>query len=230
MYAVSIGRFHQNHVCILNVFRIFQDRPVRRAQIPAENQFGRRRQAVCTGFLDPQLDTGGAEHMAGLSEAHGNAFSQFFFDIVKDRCQVLDRFNGIIYRVNGFFVFSAQTVVLLISVFCFTHLNVCAVTQHNIRQIRRRVRAEDFRMKSLLHEKRQSAAMIDVSMTQDDKIDFFRFKRKRETVSLLAFAPSLKHTAVQQKTVPLRFDQMTGTGHAVCCTAEPDFHTYCLPS
>ena len=103
-------------------------------------------------------------------------------------------------------------------------LNSGAVTQHNSRDIRRRSTAENGASKAGLKQAGQIPAMIDMSVRQNDRIDFLRSAPKTFILWTDFFPASLKQTAVQQQPDRVRLDKMLTASDFTGGTEECDFH------
>lgn len=92
-------------------------------------------------------------------------------------------------------------------------LDLGGIGKHDRQQVLRGRRTEDRSGKTLAHQIRQVAAVIDVGMTQHDRIDGRGRKRKLTVTAPRLGTRTLKQTAVQQNALAPRLDEVHGTRH-----------------
>ncbi len=134
------------------------------------------------------------------------------------RCiiQIIDR-NDL--RLSG----AAPLTVLLLRL---ALLNVRAVTQHDIRQILRRVRADDLPVEAEFVRVRDHSCVVNVCVCQQDVVDVRIFHRKR---CVLVDVLTLLHTAVHQDRLSASFQKMLGAGDLVIRSYKCKFHNFPSP-
>ena len=67
--------------------------------------------------------------------------------------------------------------------------------------------------KAAAHELRHQAAVVDMGMRQQHRVDIGRAKRKRAVVQLLQRLRPLEQPAIDQQAPGRRLEQMAGAGH-----------------
>ena len=77
---------------------------------------------------------------------------------------------------------------------------------------------------AMFHQERKASAMIDMSVTQDDRIDATRIKRKRICVACLTLDSTLDHPAVEQDRVTAEVKNVTRTRDLAGGTKKLDVH------
>jgi hypothetical protein len=82
-------------------------------------------------------------------------------------------------------------------------LKMAGVGQHHRAEFDRRLGREDRTAKPLLDQTRNPAAMVKVSVRENDCINLARRNRRVLPVALAPFLLSLKHSAIDQNLKPL---------------------------
>lgn len=71
--------------------------------------------------------------------------------------------------------------------------------------------------------------MIDMRMTEHDRINAADIERERIAVKLRLVTPALNQPAIEQNTKVACLDQMARSGNAFCRTQTLDMHYLCCP-
>lgn len=103
-------------------------------------------------------------------------------------------------------------------------MNVCTVLEHNSQKIRRCVRAVNRAFESALYKERQSAAVIDVRVAENNAFNFSRVERERFFVHSVHFLAALELSAVQKNLMVVRGYHVAGAGNSYRCSAKFYFH------
>ena len=91
-------------------------------------------------------------------------------------------------------------------------LNVRGVGQDERAQIARARRAEDAAAKSAADQPRQIAAVIEMRVREDHRVDALGIDRQRRPVAEPQLLQALKETAVDEHAVAAEVEQMFGAG------------------
>ena len=103
-------------------------------------------------------------------------------------------------------------VSVFVGVAGFLLLQVRRVRQHDGAQVARARRAEDASSKSLRHETRQVAAVIEMGMRQHHGVEARRVNGKGRPVALPQFLEPLKQAAIHEDAAAAQIDQMLRAG------------------
>ena len=181
---VAVGRLEQQHVGALDRRRVRQHGPAVAAEVAAEQH---------RLVADPESRVGRPEQMTGIDELDLHAGHDRHRTVVADRLKLRQRPRRVelgIERQRGR-VLRIAVPVRLARVF---FLNVRGIGQDERAQIARARRAEDAAAESAGDQPRQVAAMIEVRMRQDDRVDPPRDRSEARPSSVRA-APSAPETA-----------------------------------
>ena len=116
--------------------------------------------------------------MAGIVKDEPDLFIQGNQLVVENR---LHQFQGFLRILNGIQWLNSGLIAslcLLVGPLSFLFMNVSAVPKHDSKQIRCGIGTIDRAPVSPFHQQRQPAAVVNVSMAQNDIINFFRIKGK----------------------------------------------------
>ncbi len=135
--------------------------------------------------------------MAGRQEVELDARCDGYFAVESDRLQLHQGARGIVARIQR------QSRVMLrvplpICLACILFLDVCGIGQHHRTQILRAWRAEDTAAKSIRDEPRQIAAMVEMGVREDNRVDAAGGKRQRLPVAFPQFLQALEEPAVDE--------------------------------
>jgi len=98
---------------------------------------------------------------------------------------------------------------------CFLFLQVAGIEQHQPRQVARRGTGDDLAPETVVHEKGQAAAVVEVRMGEEQEIDACRIESERLSVLFVKLAASLEHPAVDQNPPACALDQVAGACDAL---------------
>ena len=187
--AIAVGRFDQQDVGLA--------RPASDREGPVGRSGRGRRQTGSSSRPTADARVRRAEQMARVDEIDLDARSDRNRAVVADRLQPLERPGGIDLRVERQRR-AVLRVVVPVRLARVLFLNVRRVGQHQRAEIPGARRAEHASPKALRDEPRQIAAVIEVRVRQDDRIDPRRIDRKRCPVALPQLLETLKEAAVDE--------------------------------
>ena len=130
MTSVSIGRFHNNIICLFNIYRILNQRLIKITDITGKYDF----------FLfiilgEPDLNAAGTKKMSCIYKTYLYSFCRFNNLIVRTSDKIPKHSHGIFHSISRYKFRLAFSAALAVSPFCLKHLDVCTVTKHNITEI-----------------------------------------------------------------------------------------------
>ena len=159
--------------------------------------------------------------MSRIHKTNLDSFSRFDNFIVWTSDKVSKNTHCVFHRIcrNKFrFSFSAP---LTISPFSLKHLDMCAVTKHDIAEITSCLCRINRTLIAFCIQGRKISGMIHVCMCQKHKIQITRSHRK---LLIFIIIRSLLHSIIHQKLPSCRFQIITASGHFVCCTDKCYLH------
>ncbi len=116
--------------------------------------------------------------MACIPEASTNALGRLYPFIIGDRTECPQRRLGIFKRVDWRHFRAAPSRIALVELINLRFLYVCGIGQHACQQVDRAVRCIDGAGEPFLHEFRNQAGVVDMSVGQQNKVDVVRFEGK----------------------------------------------------
>jgi hypothetical protein len=172
--AVAVSAFHQQHIGMIDGFRVADDRNPDAAQVAGEDQ-----PHVPPGIaiLNIQHDNRAAEHVPRIQKGDVNARQNFALAVVTDGVEVfqaVDRVFDFVDRLDGGLAAFGAFFVDELRVF---FLDMAAVQQHRRAQIARGERAQNIASEAAFDEIRDIAAVVDVSVTEHHRVNRLRLKR-----------------------------------------------------
>jgi hypothetical protein len=109
-------------------------------------------------------------------------------------------------------------------------LELARVEQHQGRQLDSAPRGIDGAVEAFGHEVRDEAAVIEMGVGQDDRVQRRRVVGEGNSVADDLVRTSLEHAAVDQDAGSIGDEEELGTGDGVGSAEEVDFHVRILPS
>ena len=103
-------------------------------------------------------------------------------------------------------------------------LDMSAVRQQNGAEIGGRLRAVDRTLEAISHQAWDIAAMVDMGMGQQQRIELGGIERQGLPVALPEFLLALEKPAVDQKPLVPGFEKKLGSGHRLRGTEEGQSH------
>ena len=154
-----------------------------------------------------------AEDVPGLDEPEPHASRDVDLLAVGHRHDLLERLLHVGVRVERLHP-RLGVVAGDVEVRRVLFLDLGGVGEHHAQQVARRRRAVDRPVEPLADERRQVAAVVDVGVAEDDRVDLVRVKRE-VAVALPGFlAAALVQPAVEQDLVVADFEQVHRPGDA----------------
>ncbi len=163
---------------------------------------------------DPDVDLGGAQDVAGRQERqfHPPAQVQRIVEILD-----LEAVEGL-HRVGRGVERKGRTVPgrsPVRGVPGFLLLQVAAVGEEQLAQVRGAVGGDDRPGEPVPHQRGHVAGVVQVRMGQDHGVDRGRRDRERRPVAFAAAFVALEEAAVHQHPFPAGLEQVPGTGDSV---------------
>ena len=112
--------------------------------------------------------------------------------------------DGCVERARRFMF--AEVVEIRVSRFLFKQMR--AIQQHDFSQIASRLCTNNLTAKPVSHQHRQIAAVVEMSVAQDNRINFPWRHRKRGPVAQSQRLKALKQATVEQYPLVARFDKV----------------------
>lgn len=149
--------------------------------------------------------------MAGVDEFDLDAGHDRHGALVADRLELRERPGRVYLRIQGQrgMMLRVPTPVGGTGVF---FLDPRRVGKHERAQVLRRRRAEDAAAESLRNEPGQEAAMVQMRVGQDDRVDAGRVERQGGPVPKAKLLQALEQSAVDEHTMVADIQQMFGAG------------------
>ena len=107
-------------------------------------------------------------------------------------------------------------------------LQLRGVRKHDAREIRGGRRAEDAALEALRDQPRQIAAVIEMRVRQDDRLDRVSANGQRLPVALAQVLQSLKQPAIDEDAVTVHFEEMFRSSHRAGRTQERQRHQFTI--
>ena len=216
MTAVSVGRFHHNIICLSDIYRIPDQRLINISDIAGKNDL------FCfVLFRHPDFNTAGAKKMSCIHKSYFDSLCRFDDLIIWASDEVPEHTHGIFHSVcrNKFrFSFSPP---LSVSPLSLEHLDMCAVTKHDIAEITSCLCRIDRPLIAFCIQGRKISGMIHVCMCQKHKIQITRSHRK---LLIFIIIRSLLHSIIHQKLPSCRFQIITASSHLMRSTDKCYLH------
>ena len=175
-------------------------------------------------LIDPRSDHMAVRRqVAGLPRRDGGRLVLLLGDLLlrRDVGQLLPLFEGGLVRVLR------RPVALPLGVFL---LELARVEQHESGQLDRAPGGVDRPFEALGYDPRNEAAVVQVGVGQDDRVEGGGIVGRRDAVADDLVGAALEHAAVDQHTGSIGDEEELGTGDGVGSAEEADFHTRILPS
>ena len=149
-------------------------------------------------LCDFEFDGGGTEQMPGVPEARANARCDPDPFAIAHGPELREARLRVLGRVDRLHGVLAALFVAAIELRDFAFLDVAGIGQHHRAEIGRCGCRENGAGVAVLDELRNEAAVIDMRVRQDHRVDIFRREREGPVVQLLLRLGSLKHAAVDE--------------------------------
>ena len=164
--AVAIGRLDQDIVGPLDRLRILDQGLVQIADVAACNQL-----SLLASLLHPDLDARAAQHVACIVEPEADSFGQLDGLAILRSLEKTHRALRVLYRIDRNYLAATTALGLAVPPLRLHLLDVGAVVEHDLAQVRSRLGRPDGSTESFLRQKRKPAAMVDMGMGQEYRVD-----------------------------------------------------------
>jgi hypothetical protein len=176
------------------------------------------------GTRDLHLHVGTAENVARIAIGHGEIAADRKRALVGVGFHEFDRVHGVGDRVERRGTLAGAS--LLLQELKVALLDVGRVWQHRRAEVSRGGRGVDRLVELTAGEERQAARVIDVGMTQHDRVELPRIEGLRRVEPRGVFAVALEEAAVEQHPAAIPLQQVTRPGDLAGGTPERDCDTH----
>jgi len=218
MGSIAIGRLDHQHVAGLDDRRRLHQQVVGTADVAGEQQrtppaadFQRASAEDVAGMAQPQLQAAKVERPVERQRLEVAQGLPRVILGVQRQCRVVLR--GLVPVRKGGIVF----------------LQVAAIGQQQFAQCDRGRRGPHAAAKSLPHQQRQRARMVEVRMGQDHGIQARRIDRQGLPVQQAQVLVALEQPAIDQQPAARMFEQVFRSGHGAGCAKEGKLHRMLCP-
>ena len=162
--------------------------------------------------------------MTGIVPDRFDAGSYLKLFLIRHRSQLRENFLRVIRCIEGFLRRFARAQAFAILPLGIGNLQACGVAQDQTSHVQRRWCSVDGAGVAHSREQRQPAGMIQMSVRENDRVEFAIRSRWR-AIQRLRFFATLKQTAIDKNSRLLCLNDVTRTGYfAASCANEGDFH------
>jgi len=155
-----------------------------------------------TAFLEFQQNTRRAENVSGIQKSGTDSRRQFdalvITHLATETTETVQRIEGRIERFGPAGLTPAATPCTALLVAGLLFLEPRRVEQHQPCQVDRRRSRNDFSAETPFDQQRNAAAMVEVSMGEQQVIDLRRSETERRGILLDQFPAALVHAAIDQ--------------------------------
>ena len=145
MAPITVGRLHQHIICLCRILRIADQRLIAVSDITGQNDL-----LLCLSFFYPHLDGRGSKQMARVNETNPYALRNSYLLTISAAHKTPQHPFCIFHIIEWLHHLTACAHTLAVLPLCLKHLNVRAVTQHNLTQIGCRRRRKYLPLESFL--------------------------------------------------------------------------------
>ena len=202
---VAVGRLHDHVVRLLHIAGVLDQRLVQVPDVPGKYDFFLR-----FPFRQPDFNAGGAKQMSHIHKADFDSLLQSNYLIIRAARQMLDQPQGVLHGVGRNVIRLPGPAVFLGAPFRLHHLNVGAVAEHDIAEIRRGLCGVHRSPESVGVKGRQISRVVDVGVGQQHKV---QLRRRHRNGFVFVDVGALLHAAVHQKLLSRRLQIIAAAGH-----------------
>ncbi len=206
MHAVAVGRLADQHVASLDERRIVQQRQTAAAEVAGEDDAPH-----FAAVVDFQFNDRRAEDVAGVAEPQPQLGRRLQPFVIRDRLEQPAHLADVLLVVQRLDERIAGRLVLAEITGVFG-LDLRGVAEHDGRDVGRGLGAVDRPAKARLPQSRKVAAMVDVRVRKDHRVERLRLAMKALVPDPRLGTMPLKEPAVEQQTQILRLQQMLAAG------------------
>lgn len=204
--AIAVGGFEHHHVGPVQRRGRSHQRRAGVAEVAGKHQAARLHLVVELHFDDRR-----AEDVPGVVKGHPHATSDRHGAAEADRPAQLERAFGVglgIQRLDARLADPVAPAVLPLGVL---FLDVRGVQQHEFQQFAGGLGGEDRALEALGRQARQQAAVVQVGVGDDHRVDARGIEGEGRAVAVVGFAAPLAHAAFEQDLHAIEgFQQITG--------------------
>ena len=176
-------------------------------------------------LVDFEDGTTTTEQMAGVIELHLDIVVEIQEMVVTDGDKEVHTGSGISLCIDGLQGGKALLTAFLVEPLHIVLLDEARVGEHDAAQVLGGGGADDLPSESQFMEIGDEAAVVDVRVSEDDIVDFFRFDHDVAVHSIGLKALALEHTAIQKNFLAMvGGDEVLAARHFLGRTDEFDFH------
>ncbi len=146
--------------------------------------------------------------MTSFNELGGDTRDDFLFLLVPERSKLWHRHDRIFLSVDWFLVAQTLFPTFFIDVFDIVFLDVPGIAQHDVRKVNTGIGGINRSAEALFDQVGNVAAVVDVGMAEDHRVNLRRFEWEIQINPIRLFAFSLVGTAIQQEFVSVMLDQV----------------------
>lgn len=220
MFGVPVGAFGDDQIDRRGEqFGIADD-----GRVVAANVGGKEKSSRFARFGPFENDVRRAHDVAGVVKGESDAVTKLgalavlnVFECLNDRRNIC----GSIKRVD---LLGAGGALSLIQIARIFFLNLSRIHEHDAGDGSSTGRAIDRAFVARAEEDGKLAAMIEMAMRKDHRIDGFCIIRKQLVQSQGHVACALIHADIEKDSQTVHFNEMTGSGNGSICTAELNSH------
>ena len=205
--AVAVGAFRHERVHALHGLRVAQERRVALPEVAREEQA-----AALAPLVVVERDGRRPEDVPGVVEGGAQAGDDLARLAVGQRPEERHRVRHVLEVVEQLEGLLALLAARLVHVLHVARLEERAVAQHHFAQVARGGRGVDRAAVAGLHERRDAAAVVDVRVGEDDRVDLLRRERHRAVRLERLLAVALQQAAVHEDAMAVVFDRMERAG------------------
>ena len=208
--SVSVGGFHDHIVRLMKVGGVLDQRLIAVADITGKYQF-----PFFVPLCDGDLYTGGSQKMARVHETHRDPLRRFHFLLVRTGNKVAQYAHGVLHGIGGNEFRLALPSGLAVPPLRLKHLDMGAVTKHDITEMTGGFRGVYRSLESFGIDCRQIAGMIHMGMCEKSEIQLSRI---HGNLFIFIIIRPLLHTAVHQEFLSCRLQIITAACYFMCCS------------
>ena len=165
------------------------------------------------------------EDVAGIAERELDAGQHFDRMPVADGADLLQHVERVLERVEGLGEApGAWRTSLAVLPLGIALLHRGGVRQQDAQEVATRGIGVDGTAEAALAQQRQSTAVVDVGMAEDDRVDLCGIEGKRGAVALVRRGATLDHAAVEQQPPAVHDEDVTAAGHFTGPAVELELH------
>ena len=215
----AIRTLHDHVVRPVDDLRILDDRHAATAYIAGEDETPFR-----VALRDVKDHARRAQDVAGEHEVRAHAADRFERAVKVDRDEAFERFDRVPRGVERFEGRLAVLLPIAIDELDVVLLNVGGIQEHVGAEIARCRSGVDRPVEAVAHQRGQIAAVVDVRVRKDDRVDLARVERQVPIALECDLSPSLEHPAIQEQVEAVGVHQVHRSGDGARCTPELDVH------